>query len=370
MISFAVPSGQSFTIDDYLALWGRGVAGRMKVLPYNELFRRDRLSAGTYVFSALDQLPRPSLELVGQIWDELEKTERVRLLNHPRRALRRYDLLRTLYEKGRNRFRVARAGERPTPCSFPVFLREENGHTGSLSDLIESQAELDGALGRALLDGHRLSDLLVVEYYDTSDAKGMFRKYSAFVVGKEVIARSLTFSRNWVAKAATSDIDAGMVLEEREYVIQNPHQAKLKEIFDIAHIDYGRIDYSVVGEDLQTWEINLNPTIGRGLRPSSGRIPECLRPLREPAKEHFYQKFQAAFEGVDCPSDSGQPIVITACTEAKGRLRAEARRRRRVKLARALLDSIKWLLKPLKPVLQPAVGTVSPFLARLRLWFG
>jgi hypothetical protein len=42
---------------------------------------------------------------------------------------------------------------------------------------------------------------------------------------------------------------------------ENPHARNVAEIFRIARNDYGRIDYTFVNGRLQTYEINLNPTV-------------------------------------------------------------------------------------------------------------
>ena len=56
-----------------------------------------------------------------------------KLLNHPQRTLKRYDLLTMLYEKGRNSFRVVRATDKTTPLKFPAFLREFRDLDGALA---------------------------------------------------------------------------------------------------------------------------------------------------------------------------------------------------------------------------------------------
>ena len=83
---------------------------------------------------------------------------------------------------------------------FPVFIREEVEHTGSLTRLLRSQEEVNHELARLVKRGHDLRDLLVVEFCDSSDSSRTFRKYSAFVVGGQIIPRELIFSRKWVLK--------------------------------------------------------------------------------------------------------------------------------------------------------------------------
>src|SRR5690606_9525763 len=49
--------------------------------------------------------------------------------------------------------------------------------------------------------------------------------------------------------------------ESRDYVAENPHRQQLENIFELASIEYGRIDYGLVDGAVQTFEINSNPTV-------------------------------------------------------------------------------------------------------------
>ena len=48
---------------------------------------------------------------------------------------------------------------------------------------------------------------------------------------------------------------------EARYVAENPHADEIRKIFEIARIDYGRIDYSLKNGQIRVWEINTNPVI-------------------------------------------------------------------------------------------------------------
>ena len=56
-------------------------------------------------------------------------------------------------------------------------------------------------------------------------------------------------------------ISAETVAEEQGYLAEDPHERSLCEIFKLANIDYGRIDFSLCGQQIVTWEINTNPLI-------------------------------------------------------------------------------------------------------------
>lgn len=70
--------------------------------------------------------------------------------------------------------------------------------------------------------------------------------------------------------------------EEAEYLATNPHEQELRSIFAAAEIDYGRIDYALLGEQIQVWEINTNPMIVASGRGGNGIAPPCTTAL--PAK--------------------------------------------------------------------------------------
>lgn len=60
---------------------------------------------------------------------------------------------------------------------------------------------------------------------------------------------------------------------EHAYLDANPHEAELREIFDLAGINYCRIDYGMKDGHIQVWEINTNPTILKGRHLNSPREP-------------------------------------------------------------------------------------------------
>ena len=92
----------------------------------------------------------------------------------------------------------------------------------------------------------RLEDLLVVEFCDTKDEHGVYRKYSAYKIGDRVLPRYLECSRDWMVKWDWRIFDRVRADEETRYLETDPHEAWIREIFALARIDYGRIDYGVL----------------------------------------------------------------------------------------------------------------------------
>ena len=355
MIHFLVARGQDTGISKYLSFWGLPLADRFRVIRYDTLTQQREFQPGTYVFAALDHVGPSALGSVRELHARLAAAPGFRFLNHsdPARTLRRYDLLTELHRRGHNSFRAGRATGDIRGLRYPVFVRSERAHFGALSPLLHTPRDVDAAIGRLLVQGYAVRDLLVVEFCDTADADGNYRKYAAFIVGDRVIARSLAYGREWMLKFHSTEFSRAFVEEERAYVLENPHERELAEIFRLAGVQYGRADYAVRDGRIQTWEINLNPTIGRGAEPSSGTAPAELEPIRRQTKEHFYDAFRAAWEAAD-PLGGAAPAV---------HVQWAAPRSRRVEFS--WLDTVRTVLRPAKPLLAPMVRRASPVIGRL-----
>jgi hypothetical protein len=204
--------------------------------------------------------------------------------------MRRYELLRHLHERGENRFNVYRLTEARMPARYPVFLRGENDHRGPRSPLLRTPEELAEALAAIDREGLRREGLLLTEFCATADAQGIYRTYEAFIVGDRIIPKGLSFSSHWARKGP--DLSGPHLLaEELDYGAKNPHEARLREVFRLARIDYGRMDYGVLDGAVQVWEINTNPTIrSKGLNPRSAR---------RAILETFVERMREALEDVD-----------------------------------------------------------------------
>lgn len=360
MIYHLVPRARGDGMREYLECWGRGVADRFRLLPYEDIGRQTSFDRGAYIFAALEALTPAGIELAADLDRALQRAN-LPVFNHPGRTLRRFELLAELHGRGINAFRAVRARDDVGAIRFPVFLRSERLHSGALSPLLHSSREVRRALGEALVKGHGIEDLLVVEFCDTADAARNYRKYAAFVVGGEVIARSLAIGPEWMLKHGSGDFTMEIAVEERDYVHGNPHVAALREVATIANVGYGRIDYGVRDGKIQVWEINLNPTIGRGLRPPSGRVPEELQPLRSETRREFYRRFAAAFESIDPGPASEPPVQVRFDPRVASAPPVAVRRT--TGLAR-----LRRVLEPVRPIVAPVARAAFPLLGRLARW--
>jgi hypothetical protein len=338
--------------EEYLGHWGRAVADVVRLHSYEDLPDRATVPHGTWLFSDLDELARPALELVTALRDAVAAAG-MRIVNDPRRVLRRRELLQTLHARGLNGFRAYGLDQDLPELRYPVFIRRANAHTGPLTPLLHSSSEVEQWVARSWLWGVPADELLVVEFLDTADGAGQYRKYAAFIVGDEVIPRSLNRGDEWMVKHGTTDFSVAFQQEEVAYVEDNPHRAALREIADIACIEYGRIDYGISGARVQTWEINVCPTIGRGARPSRTPMPAEVRALRSRAKHRFYDAFARAWTALD-DENAGPELALPWDHE----LRGAARRALQRPVTTDRLVLLRKVLQPVKPLLQPALDRV------------
>jgi len=356
MIYYLVTPKFEHTIKNYLAFWAKELEPRFKIVFYNDLLRAHDLPLGTYIFSDLERLLPAETEIATQVWEQLNAAG-AKLLNHPRRTLKRYDLLTLLYEKGRNQFRAVRASDKTTPLKFPVFLREEGEHSGNLTVLLQNRHQVDEALVGAVFRKHQLSTLLLVEYLDTKDANGVFRKFSSFVVGGRVVPCHVDCSRGWVVKD-TDIVDESIMAQELNYVRTNPHREWLEETFRLAGAEYGRIDYSLLGDKPQVWEINTNPVVIL--------TPDHYQEIHMPVKRIFAEHIGPAFEAIDTLAGVEKMVPIRVDAALLARLDHEQAAQRKLQARRQLMRTITmWPpVQAARKVIRPLMTPFAPFLAR------
>ncbi len=340
MIFFVAPADDLEGITEYLQQAGPALGRRLTTVTYDEIVARRRLALGTYIFAAIDELTPTEREIATRCCEELRRTSpAIRLINPPADVLLRYDLLRACFEGKRNVFRVRRASEFHRCRRFPVFVRPAHEHLGSLTPVLHSRGQLVRALVATVVRGYRLRDLLIIEFCDTADRSGVYRMYSAAVVGDRIIPKTLIHNRNWVTKWKGRLLDADKAREQAEYVEGDPHAAWLKETFALAGIAYGRIDYGVKDGVPQAWEINTNPTLVRRTGAPSTMSAEQWKVLA-PAQEAFLRRFEAAFEAIDSDMDPGRTVPIDVSPRDIRRLGAEKRLKSRLLARRTAISLI------------------------------
>ena len=358
MIHFVVTAAQDHSIRDYLASRGKSLAGRIGIVHYEDLPNRERFERGTYILSAFEYMSPPMLALLTAIHAQLAGMEGFRFLNHPVRTLRRFGLLHELERRGFNPFKAVRAGGDLAGLRYPVFLRSDRSHDGAVSPLLGSAREVETAIGRALVAGRRIEDLLVVEFCDTADDRGYYRKYGAFLVGDSIIPRRFDYGRAWMLKREGTEFSAATGLEELEYVRANPHAGALREIVDLAAVGYGCIDYAVQDGRVVVWEINLAPRLGPGM--GDVRVPKTpeYERIHRQTSDVYHPRLRAAFEALDLPAVGAPARVDVDPALVRGaRASANGLPPHRGRLAR--------ILEPARPLLEPLAAPVLPFVGRV-----
>jgi hypothetical protein len=320
----------------YPSRWEEEGRKRMRFVRYRDLPEIGALAPGSWIFADLESLGPAHLEIARRSCERLRAAPSgFRVLNSPERVLYRLGLLEKLYEAGINDFRAYRAeGLAVAAPRFPVFVRRADDHKGTLTPLLEGPRQLARALRYLRLQGHRPSDLLVVEFCDTRGEDGLYRKYAAFIVGGTILPRHLLFSRRWMLKRpdlAAPELEA----EAEAYLTGNPHEEPLRRIFALAGIEYGRIDYGLRKGRLQVWEINTHPTV---------------------TSPTFW--LTRAFEEIDVEERGTAPVAVSFPPELVARARRERAKSERRGLRREGIDRLarSALAKPLTRSLRALMG--------------
>ena len=261
MIHYFYQHPHRYTVDRHLDWLGKPLESVFQLQSYAELFRARSIRAGSCIFSDLERLTPAEAEQASRIRKTIKKSgQGAIMLNDPTRTMRRYELLRTLYEKGINQFNVYRVVESRLPERYPVFIRNENDHRGNRTPLLNNEGELQAAITELERKGRSRESMLIVEFLDTADETGVYRKYSYFMIAGKLIPRHLFLSNNWLLKRPDI-LDTNALAEERQFVESTPFLQEIHNIFRIARVDYGRIDFALYKDRVQVWEINTNPQI-------------------------------------------------------------------------------------------------------------
>ena len=248
----------SYTVGIFTAMWADRIAAEFKIVPYPTLRNIRHFGPGVFIFTDFDRQSVERRSRAALLADRLAANG-CRVLNHPLRSLRRYDLLRKLHRHGINAFGTYRIADLREVRRFPVFIRSEAEHGRRLTGLLADESALERAVA-SLPDGGE-DDLMIVEFGNVRSADGRYRKYSAYRVGSEIYASECQSCDHWWVKYSTAEDDDKDREENDRFVADNPHRDQLHTIFEMAQIAYGRADYCIVDGRVQLFEINTNPTI-------------------------------------------------------------------------------------------------------------
>lgn len=260
VVFVTLEEGAGHTLN-FLNRYGRKWSRHLTELTYCQLVSRAQAPPGVYIFCDRERMLEPERALACRLWDQLATSPQThRLLNNPHKQLTRFELLRALWRQETNDFNVYRAWENRRKLRFPVFVRIENDHSGPKSSLISSEIALAKVLKHMKDAGVPEELALIVEYQEVRSPDGLYRKYGAYRIGDRIFGQHVLIGKYWSLKAEDRIRNEATLAENSAYFLGNPHRDLLMPYFELAHIEYGRIDYAFVGERIQIWEINDNPS--------------------------------------------------------------------------------------------------------------
>lgn len=298
MINFVTTRSHAYTVRHLIRQLGDA-----RHWSYERLFRQKQLRSGTWIFTDHERLSNFEIALAAKVANRLERGG-ARVLNHPARVRGRHDLLKALNSAGINRFSAWRCEDQPRPNSFPVFIRNEFDHLSADLELIPDQPGLDAAISRMRGNGTPLAGKLVIEYAGQEVSPGIWQRFATYRAGDRLIAHHNVVDFRWAAKDAREPAQllahpmfATFIENERRFVEGGMYEDVLRRAFDLAGIDYGRADFSLVDGRPQIFEINTNPAHGSHREIYRDTFPERIE-TQKLAEDRLYN----ALRGVNTPA--------------------------------------------------------------------
>lgn len=296
-------------INWFLDEWDPDLKKKFHILPYEEIPRIKTLKPAIFIFSDLDRIN--GNKTIQHNAEKLAELIEIRfdpslIINHPKQVLLRFDLLKTLSEKGINDYGVYPFTDDCDHIKFPVFVRRANDHKGPVTDLISDKDAYLATYSAfsTKYSKNQLDQFMVIEFCDTQSQDNFFRKYSAFIFGENVMPAHVVFNRHWIAKETEHPI----LSEINNYLQANPHGEQLQKVAKLANTQYGRIDYGILNGRIQIWEINTNPILVK----KKEEYSEELLPVKRELVGKISQQFLGltnrldplSFEGVEMADDT------------------------------------------------------------------
>ena len=244
MIIFLTADDHRYTIKGIIKSPSR--SAEVKVRGYSWLFPRQRVPTATYFFTDIERLAHHELSCAADIYAQMRQAG-LRVYNNPARVRGRAALLHHLNAHGINSFASYAADASPRPSRFPVFIKNDNHHRNQFGTLIDDQMALDAELEKIESSGIPLKHLLVTEFCAKPLRDGIFQKHSEFRLGDQYVPYDSILEANWCAKTGDNRL---MTPDERQEAVrimrENPFSECVAPAFEVARIEYGRIDFGFV----------------------------------------------------------------------------------------------------------------------------
>ena len=271
---------------------------------YARLLDKPRYPRGTYIFMDRERMDPWEIRLYAGLYQHLRQAGAgYRVLNDPASMMGRYELLRTLHTNGINDFNVYLVTERQLPERYPVFIRRAFDHDYVLTGLLHNSSELETALGKLHAQHEPDEGLVIMEYCAEPVAGTLFRKLSGFRIGEKIFFHHTMHEHNWQVKyGQINSATQALYQEEYEMIRGNAYETTLRQIFELARIEYGRVDFGLVNGKIQVYEINTNPTV----IPPRNRHPN---PTRNESMQLSWSIYVSAMQAIDDTDDLHSAIV-------------------------------------------------------------
>ena len=258
---FSTRRGAVHTFDPFLKDWIEELQPDVELVLYEELLINPPKGDNTFIFTDIDRLNRYQRSILKLFVDQLVAAHPgCRIINHPEKVITRFNLLRQLHKENINEFNIYPITELRNHIRFPVFLRNPNEHFGPFTELLDDFGDVRVEAYILLMKGVIPSAISAIEYCETKSPDGWYRKYSAFRFGETIIPAHINFGEHWITKDGEITTEE-MLQEKQAFTRDNPHADDLMKIFNMANIEYGRIDYAFKDGRMQIWEINTNPIL-------------------------------------------------------------------------------------------------------------
>jgi hypothetical protein len=259
-------------------------------------YQLHKMTGDVVIFCDIECYPGKQLSQLERIYARITELNPKVILNNPGAVQCRYKLLRSLKEIGINNYNCWKIEDKESVC-FPAFIRDEHDHKGSLSQILHNASELENELWKYHFD----RGILIVEYQDIRNSEERrFHKYGAMRIANKIIPRHLFFSDKWVVKRPAG-FNSDDLTRERDYICNeiNLPTKTIMNIFNIANIEYGRMDYALDSKGkLVCFEINTNPHVLEDT--------DLQNNLRLPATMCFLNESAKCFKSIlNAESDSG-----------------------------------------------------------------
>lgn len=262
MLYFITMDDNKYTILPFLKVVEEHLGFPAAVLSYDDAFNWYSFHNSVVIFCDIERFDGNLMEQALSLKDRIINEKPRVILNNPGYVLKRYKLLKRLYNEGINSFNVHRPPIKNKKIRYPLFLRNELDHQGPVSGLINSREDLEKQLITVASKFFQSPFLpMIVEYCAVNNSTLRFHKYGAFLLKNEVIPKHLYFSDKWMIKGSTKRQTPDDLIREKEYINQNYFNEEVLRVFDIGGIGYGRIDFAISEHGIEVFEINTNPQI-------------------------------------------------------------------------------------------------------------